>query len=472
MFIVKLDFLNSPPQMYFLGQRINKTLIGGFLFIIYIIIMMCVSTFYILDYSINDRYDIRFSLHKNFTANKEELNKIEEFNPHLNFSIDMRKLSNNLSDLNLSNQFLILDRNWSIIERNKIITRTPKDMSMIILYACLLNCSFEENNDTDLAYILNISYSGYKIDHQNGYIPLERNNDKYTFYKEFYFTSRTASYFEINWGAIKYKEDRGLFGLFDNLFKRKHEYMSIDIDDIKELNTERVVKIENKDFIIYKYKILSIIRMRNDHIQYIEYIRKKRSILDVLANIGALFSTFFSTFSFILRFYTRNFDNYKMIKELLSRPKILKINSNIKLQKARTFKNESINKNNKFFISDDNQSFDTSKSVPFKSKENSLFAKKEKEIAKDENFYYKYYLKDINFIQFFLNNVYFKRKKICKEQKIIDICNCILFKYISIEAILYNQILFENLLEDYKWNNVDLEQIGNNNLIKELKNIT
>ena len=73
MFIIKLDFLNSPPQMYFLGQRINKTLIGGFLFIIYIIIMMCVSTFYILDYSINDRYDIRFSLHKNFTENKEVL---------------------------------------------------------------------------------------------------------------------------------------------------------------------------------------------------------------------------------------------------------------------------------------------------------------------------------------------------------------------------------------------------------------
>ena len=111
MFILKLDFLNSPPQMYFLHQRTNKTLIGGFLFIIYIIIMMCVSTIYIVDYSINDRYDIRFSLHKNFKANKEELNKIEEFNPHLNFSIDMRKLSNNLLDSNLSNKFLILDSN-------------------------------------------------------------------------------------------------------------------------------------------------------------------------------------------------------------------------------------------------------------------------------------------------------------------------------------------------------------------------
>jgi len=65
-------------------------------------------------------------------------------------------------------------------------------------------------------------------------------------------------------------EERGLFGLFDNLFKRKHEYMSIDIDDIKELNTERIVKIENKDLIYFKYKILSIIRMRNDHLQYIE----------------------------------------------------------------------------------------------------------------------------------------------------------------------------------------------------------
>ena len=275
MFILKLDFLNSPPQMYFLHQWTNKTLIVGFLFIIYIIVMMCVSTIYIVDDSINDRYDIRFSFHKNFTANKEELNKMEEFNPHLNFSIDMRKLSNNLLDSNLSNKFLILDSNWSIVERNKIITRTPKDMSMIILSACLFNWSLDEKDDTDLAYILNISYSGYKIDHQNGNIPLESNNDKYTFYKEFYFNSKASSYFEINWGATKYKEERGLFGLFDNLFKRKHEYMSIDIDDIKELNTERIVKIENKDLIFFKYKILSIIRMRNDHLQYIEYIRKK-----------------------------------------------------------------------------------------------------------------------------------------------------------------------------------------------------
>jgi len=197
--------------------------------------------------------------------------------------------------------------------------------------------------------------------------------------------------------------------------------------------------------------------------------------LDVLANIGALFSTFFSTFSFILRFYNRNFDNYKIIKEILSRPKMLKINSSTQLQKARTFKYENINRNNNYFMNDDNQSFDTSKSVPFKSKENSLFTKKEKEkekeIKKNENYNYRYDLIKINFIQFFLNNIYCKRKKLCKKQKIIDICNLILFKYLSVESILYNQILLENLIKDYKWNNVDLEQIENNDLIKELKNI-
>jgi hypothetical protein len=75
----------------------------------------------------------------------------------------------------------------------------------------------------------------------------------------------------------------------------------------------------------------------------------------------------------------------------------------------------------------------------------------------------------VNFIQFLLNNVYFKRKNRIKDQKVIDICNQILSKYTSIDIILYNQIIFENLLKDYKWNDNNLKYIGNNILVKQLK---
>ena len=80
------------------------------------------------------------------------------------------------------------------------------------------NCSIEENDNTDLTYILNISYSGYKIDHQSNTIPLEKNSGKYPFYKELFFSFGKSTIYDIDWGVIKYKEERGLLGLFDNLF--------------------------------------------------------------------------------------------------------------------------------------------------------------------------------------------------------------------------------------------------------------
>ena len=164
MFLSKLDFLSSPPQMYFLQKRTNKTLFGGILFIIYIFIMLNIFIVYTLDFFLNDRYDIRYSLYKNFTENDEN-NKIEELNPLLNFSFDLKKVSKDLKQLNLSEQFMILGPDWSVIERNSIISRSPNDLSIMIVYVCSETCSLDKKDQTDLTYILNISYSGYKIDH-------------------------------------------------------------------------------------------------------------------------------------------------------------------------------------------------------------------------------------------------------------------------------------------------------------------
>ena len=213
-----------------------------------------------------------------------------------------------------------------------------------------------------------------------------------------------------------------------------------------------------------------MIFMKSDNNQYIQYIRLKKSILDILANIGALFSCIFTIFSYIFDFYSKNYDNYKLIKSILSEPKIISIYSNIKIQRMKTIKFENINRNNKNIIKNDNQSFNTSKSVPFKSKE---FNKQKNDNAQNKfNFKYNSDIIKINFIQFLLNHIYLKKIHRRKEQKIIDICNNILSKYISIDIILYNQIIFENFLKDYKWNDNNLKSIWNNNLIKQLNSNT
>ena len=124
MFLSNLDFLSSPPQIYFLQKKTNKTLFGGILFIIYIFIMMNIFVVYTLNFYLNDRYDIRYSLYKNFTGNAEEINQKEELNFHLNFSFDLKSISNELLLADLNDHFILVDQNGSTIERNKIIVKT------------------------------------------------------------------------------------------------------------------------------------------------------------------------------------------------------------------------------------------------------------------------------------------------------------------------------------------------------------
>ena len=160
MFIRKIDLLSSPPQLYIFQQKTNKTLFGGILFIIYIIIMFIISFIYILNYALNDKYVISYSSYKNFTSNEEECNKNEDLNPHLNFTIDIKRISNNLEVLELGNQFFLLSDNMNIIERNQTISSTSSNMSFGIVYLCLFDCSWEGNkdiNETDIVYVLTIN---------------------------------------------------------------------------------------------------------------------------------------------------------------------------------------------------------------------------------------------------------------------------------------------------------------------------
>jgi len=187
MFIRKIDLLSSPPKLYIFQQKTNKTLFGGILFIIYITIMFIISFIYILNYALNDKYVISYSSYKNFTSNEEECNKNEDLNPHLNFTIGIQKTKQNY-DIVDSNDFLIMDINHNFIDIDTIISATPSNMTLLIFYPCLFDCTDEKiKNITDLSYILSINYSGYKIDHQNENVPLERNNDKYIFSKELFF---------------------------------------------------------------------------------------------------------------------------------------------------------------------------------------------------------------------------------------------------------------------------------------------
>ena len=162
--------------------------------------------------------------------------------------------------------------------------------------------------------------------------------------------------------------------------------------------------------------------------------------------------------------YANNFNNYKIIQEILSKSDKgkLKEENNIELSSDFNKSNELINNqmDEKNIITKDD------------------LTDKEKLIENSDD-YHKINNEDdsivlpkLHFFDYLFNNFYVSRKCFCdyKKQMMISTSNQILYKYFSVENILYNQIKIENLLKDYKWNNPRLKSIGNNELISQLKN--
>ena len=56
----KLDFLSNSPKTFIFEKSSNKTTFGGFLTLIYVLLIFIMSFVYIYNYLINDKYIITF----------------------------------------------------------------------------------------------------------------------------------------------------------------------------------------------------------------------------------------------------------------------------------------------------------------------------------------------------------------------------------------------------------------------------
>ena len=86
-----LDIISNSPNLYILRKESNKTNFGGFLFLIYLIIIITIFVYYIIDYTKNDKYIIQSFNHFNIKSDKEkeERNKNDFYNPTINFTLDI-----------------------------------------------------------------------------------------------------------------------------------------------------------------------------------------------------------------------------------------------------------------------------------------------------------------------------------------------------------------------------------------------
>ena len=456
-----LDMISSFPNLYIFHKKSNKTNFGGFLFLIYLIIVIAIIAYYIIDYTKNNKYIIQSFTHFNILTEKEieERNKDVTYNPFINFKFDIHGINEEFNKKIKLNRI----KNNIYVGRNTIF-RTQVDYNstqFVIGYECEnLKClSYNEYTkyikEGNNSIKFELKYDGFKLDHQNENKPIIKKSiaENYTFTQEYKLYYNVTSYIDNYWRNIFYTEKK-LF--WEDDYNDNCGY--IEHYNINFYRYGLSIGFIKNDKGEYKWvKPLGILCFHNEHLQYIEYNRKARSLLDLAANILSLMSNIFLAAKMFFAFYSGNFNNYKIIEKLLLknneknnkllRKKSIELKENINdinelNENSEEFLNNS--NDNDFLINDADTYDDQSESI-----------KLNKKIPK------------FNFFQFFLNNLYCCLKK-CNSQKIIHLCNKIICKYSSLDSLVRNQILLENLLKDYKWNNPSLNNIENNDLFKQI----
>ena len=318
-----LDLLSESPKLFIFKQSTNKTNFGGVLFFLDILVMVIISLFYIINYAINNKYMYESSnfYYEMTEPENTKLNQNNKYNPYLNVSISF------YSD-DINNKFAIYDEmEYKFIENNdesRFLTRGRANKIYIsIYYKCGKDktcSSFENFTHSDDQTYLFIEYPFYRINHSE-YIPVKLDENKSNNISEIINLISVANYdWILDWEVIKYQDKKSLFDIFTDW---QTEFI---FGHIKS-NTKNydqpgytIKEVYDKGESGYYIELLRI-RTFNRHRQYLLYNRTKNDeILDVIANIGALFSTIKCIFSFVFNFYSKNFDNYKIIEKIIKYP--------------------------------------------------------------------------------------------------------------------------------------------------------
>ena len=544
------DFLIMPPQFSIFKKETNKTQFGGVLFLIYLIVMFFISLAYILDYAVNDKYEIEFSLVNSFFSKKNPIDisngRFDSgVNPEINFifyvginyalneygipyqNISIEEIEKNLFLENNGNFYKgkfcnnfdcmtgLGDRSFFIFNITKKIFEFDKSNSVNVIYKC---------NDDKCSNFLYYTFLDVTITTENKEIihnasnPIKKteciplksdaaNETICNYYINADFHDNETLNLKFKLTSILYKEKKGLSRLFDYITGKEKKYTAAFFEEEtknvvyhpcsfyyekdKNLNKENdnvknYYYKEEEEGISYKNKYYTLTTVFTTPMdKYEKYLRSEIGFLSVLANIGALFSTLKVVFTVVYHFYSKKFDNYEIVEKILKKElqkgnvnKNLiqlsntnkKIDFKMELNEINPKEKESNIDNIKMPLINDNTRKEKEmdvKEVINSEEKISEGQNEEKDLINEEV----RILPKISFFGFYLNYIYFKICKRRRNQEILNLCEKIIFKYISIDSVLYNLMRLENLFKDYKWNNPELNNLKNNEIIKELLDI-
>ena len=471
----KFDILSQPPRTYIFERYSNKTIFGGVLSIIYLLIMIFISIYYIYNYIIGDKYEYYYSYRELPEEQKKKVFAGFDPNPPIHIKLDaINELDWNISS-NLKFIYYTKDSEKKIIYRNDWNEITIPDYAIIDLYYSIDDINDIKEIEFGENFEVNLTYKTFYLDHQNPVCPFK----KIVIYKYLRFNFEKNFILYMNWEFTKYKEKNDIFKIFSNYLRRPIQFLDgrLTINDLKEEKNDGEYNNEYMiDGEIHKYLGSIVIFNSRDTIH--EYLRQKREWLSVLATISALANSFYSIFvRFFYFIYSKKYDQYKIFKNILLLDAKIKKSDSIFLSEASNLKLNNFSLEKKVekalevreiqVINSNKNDSCSSTNNNDKGSECPTTEKEEKDEEVDNN---NLHLPKMPFVNFIFNNLFIDKCSNSNKQKLINLSSKIIYKYYSIENILYNQIKFENLLNDYKWNNPKLKNVQNNKTILEIRN--
>ena len=441
----QLDFLNQSPQIYIFHEKANKTSFGGCIFILFLLYMIFVSLLYVYDYIVNEKYEIEYSRYYSPISQEKRdlLNSDPELNPKLNFILDgtyyIRK--------NYSSDFAFYDRisrkfYYDVNYLN--ISKKVSEFFVELLYRCkgidddVCSLRDEDKDISDFGeyFGFDFTYPSFILDHSKP-DPFDKEHN---ISSNYLFNMNNPVQYSLMWKVINYKNQKGIFQFLDSWRGNKNEYKAGYIDEVKN----SPLPPQYRWSLSFRYKVIGRIQIHNLHIDYEEYKRKQIKFLSILANIGALFSSIKGIIASFFALYSNHFDNHKMIKNILLK----------KIEKNSEYKNK---KYELLPIKKENNKDNLTNNLIINETD-------DENVPENEN------LKKISWFQYLLNNIYCKKLEFNVQER-IDVCDEIVKTYMSYDCILYNQIMFEQLLMDYQWNDASLKELSSNKLVLKLQNL-
>lgn len=456
-----LDFLSDSPKSFIFRKGSNKTSFGGILSLIYLIIILIIASFYLVGYIINEKYTVEYGYFQNVldTNKKQELEKSPKYNPTTKFGYIVT--DGNTNRVIDNNTIILMDLHNKTLPN--VFSSRVSDLSYIILYKCEDKiCNYDKIKNNYIQF--NLIFNGYKLDHQ-GEIPLyQQEKNGYYFTSSYYLKSPSLKIF--TWKIIKYTENLGFTDFFYNLFgiEKDNEYIGGNIKDTQSVSLKDIEEEILEPFQLNGtyYRVFGMGLAQIDFNSYDQYKRTKISIFDIIANICSLSMTVFSGFFFCFsKFYSVSYDNFEITEKILYKANFKNTNKKIEEENKENIINRDSSVSDKLL----RDSIPDDINIKIKDKD------KEKLIKEDYDSEKNRILPKIKFIDIILNN--FSFDKFCnksKSQMMISSCNDLIFKYYSVDYIIYNQLILENLLKDYKWNNPSLNNIESNEFITRISN--